>query len=252
MPLSCRLRALITGGLTVVSGAGAYELQIQVSDAHGRAKVAETAAGVALMVLTAGIPTWEQWRQVRQRRTAETLATKAVADLRIAMADVLEPLTSLLGDINKAHGPYRRELQGQAVQAVLNSAAFVVDTERARACFFRLEAGPPKRLKPEKWAGRSGKPHSRFVAGAPDGDAVLKMIDEEDRRYCPDVDAEPPPGWSGTSSGYRTFVAVPVFAGNECYGMLTVDALRPGDLAMEEDSGLVDVFAHLLAAILSA
>lgn len=252
MSVSRRTRAAITGGLTVLSGGGAYEVQIQVATAKGSTKTWEITLGVLLAVVTAALPTYEQWRQVRQRRTAEYLATAAQSDLRVAMADVLEPLTALLGSIHKAHGPAQVELKGNAVQMVLNSAAGMVDTQRARACFFRNEPGPPRRLRPEKWAGRSGRPHTEFEAGRPDGDAALTMVRERERRYCPDVDPDPPPGWSGTTSGYRTFVAVPVYAGDECFGMLTVDALAPGDLATEAESGLVDVFAHLLGVILSA
>lgn len=251
MAVTRRTRARITGTLTVVSAAGAYGLAFQVATAHGATKAVEVAAGVLLTALTGGIPTREQWRQVRERRTAESLAKTATTDLRVAIGDALEPLTGQLGYLNRATEPTKTQLRGEALQQVLVAVAGLVDPNRARACFFRLEQGPPRRLEPNKHFGRSVPPHSSFVSGAPSGDAALEMLETGGRRYCRDVNQDPPPGWAGTTSGYQTFVAVPVSAGGECYGMLTVDALAPGDLAQEEESGLVDVFANLLGAILS-
>lgn len=250
MAVTRRTRAMITGALTVVSGSGAYELAIQESTARGGARAAEIAAGVLLTALTGGIPTYEQWRQVRERRTAEALAKSATAALVVAMGDVLEPLTGQLGNLNRATGVTVDQLRGEALQQALVAASGLVDPDRARACLFRLEEGPPRRLQPDKHSGRSGPPHSNFVAGRADGNAALGMLDSHGRRYCRDVKRDPPPGWSGTTSGYQTFVAVPVYAGETCYGMLTIDALSPGDLAREEESGLVDVFANLIGAIL--
>jgi transcriptional regulator with GAF, ATPase, and Fis domain len=247
-----RPRALITGALTLLFAAVAYDIQIQVATATGHTKTAEIIGGVTAAVLAVFIPSREQWLQVRERRVAVDLASAAKTDLRVAIADVLEPLTALLGQINKQTGVHKQHSVGLATQALLNSASGLAGSTRARACFFRLQQGPPKRLNPELWAGRSGKPHSNFLGGTAEGDAALAMCMSQERRYCEDVKANPPPGWSGTTSGYRTFVSVPVYAGNECFGMLTVDALNPGELAAETESGLVDVLAHLLGAILSA
>lgn len=236
----------------MVFGCLAYWLGIRVGSATGTAKSVQTVLGIAATALTGGIPTYEQWRQVKERRVAEALAADAQEELRVAVGDVLEPLTAHLGRINQATEPSKSGLQGEAVQMVLNAASGLAGTRRTRACFFRLTEGPPRRLDPEKWAGRSGQPHTEFVAGTAAGDAALGMLDAQDRRFCRDVAEDPPPGWTGTTSGYRTFVSVGVYAGTHCFGMLTLDALQPGDLDSEEASGLVDVFGHLLGAILSA
>jgi len=248
--LTRRTRAGVTSTLTISFAAAAYALSIQVGTATGRTKVIEISLGVIFTVLTGALPSYEQYRQIRERRTAERLAADAQSQLRVAIGDALEPVTGLLADLARAKGLAKTTLRGQSIQALLNCAAGVVGTDRARACFFRL-ASDPQRLVPQEHAGRSSRPRTTFLAGNPDGDAALAMVNSRQRRYCLDVATDPPPGWSGTTSGYSTFVSVPVWAGAEPLGMLTVDALAPGDLADEEGSGLVDVFANLLGAILS-
>lgn len=250
-----RLRIVVTTSLTLGSGALAYWLQIGVADATGTQKQIETWSGVVCAVLAVGVPLREQWLEARSRRAAEGLASDAKRELRVAISDVLEPLTGLVAHINKQSGPVKQRNVGTGVQAVVAAAANIAGAGRARACFFRMEAGSgqrPRQLIPANFSGRSGKPKSDFVKGTAEGDAAIGMCDRQERRYCYDVQTDPPPGWGGTTSGYRTFVAVPVVAGTQCFGMLTVDAMVPGDLAHEEERGLVDVLAHLLGAILSA
>ena len=78
------------------------------------------------------------------------------------------------------------------------------------------------------------------------------MVDTRERLFCADVTTVPPPGWTGSRSGYQTFVSITVAAGDQVYGMFTVDALQAGDLDDEEEVGLLDLLADLLAAVLSA
>lgn len=250
-----RARAVITTSATVACAGAAYGLQISAGSAHGTAQGVEVGLGVLTAVLAAAIPLREQRLQVRERRVAEYLAAQATGELRVAISDVLEPLAKLLGDLSMAAGQHKKELVGVGKQSVVSAAAGIVGVERSRACFFRevTDATTGKRrLVPDVFAGRSGQPHTTFEEGTPAGDAALSMCDESRRLYCEDVDVSPPTGWSGTSSGYRTFVSVPVTAGSRTLGMLTVDALTPGDLADEEASRLIDALAHILAAILSA
>ena len=48
---------------------------------------------------------------------------------------------------------------------------------------------------------------------------------------CARTPASPPPGWNNKTHEYRTLISVAMVAGIPAYGMLTVDALDPGDLA---------------------
>ena len=72
-------------------------------------------------------------------------------------------------------------------------------------------------------------------------------LDDGDR-LCEDIDENPPPGWDTTKQhDYRTFISVSVIAGYTAYGMLTLDALEPGELTTE-DKGLLRLMAGVLAA----
>ncbi len=239
-------------GGTVAAGLSAYLLTAESGTAHASAHVVLVVLGAASTAVTAAIPAEAALRQARERRSAEQLAEQAQASLRIAVADGLEPVTGLLAELVRLRGRRKTERRGEAVQATLTCAAGLVGVDRARVSLYVLRDGPPLSLVPVAHAGRSGAPRAPFVAGTPDGDAVLAVVHAQGRRYSADVRRSPPPGWAGSDGSYRTFVAVSVASGATALGMLTIDALQPGELAVEESAGLVDVFAHLLAAILSA
>ncbi len=77
------------------------------------------------------------------------------------------------------------------------------------------------------------------------------MVLADEDRLCEDILADPPPGWdSAKDRDYRTFISVSVIAGDTAYGMLTLDALGPGDLDTD-DKGLLRLMAGVLAVALS-
>ena len=104
---------------------------------------------------------------------------------------------------------------------------------------------------PTDFAGRSGSPSTTFVAGTPGGDAAIGMVLSDADRLCEDILTDPPPGWDSTTQrDYRTFVSVSVIAGDIAFGMLTLDALEPGDLT-PDDMRLLRLMAGALAVALS-
>lgn len=255
VPISRRARAVVTGVVTVTAGAGAYLCGEAAPALHKSKHAWDVAGAVVLTALTGAAPSLEQYRQTRERRAAENLAKAAREDLRVTLTDTLEPLTKILGEVrNATSGPVKEQLRGEGIHSVVYAAAQLIGTDRARACFYKIQVTPglARRVVPQVHAGRSGRPSHIFTVGTPAGDAVFKMIDNGERRYCPDVSTHPPPGWQGTQSGYKTFVSVSVRAVTRPWGMLTLDALEPGDLRLEEEAGLMDVLANLLGAILSA
>jgi hypothetical protein len=164
----------------------------------------------------------------------------------------LDPIMRLLGQIALERRSIEREkLRAQAVPLVLNSASQLIGPDRARACWFRLDAGPPKTLVPTLATGRAGSPSTTFVEGTSAGDAAIGMVLSNEDRFCEDIALEPPPGWDGSKErDYRTFVSVSVIAGDVAYGMLTLDAQEPGDLT-GDDMRLLRLMAGALAVGLS-
>ncbi len=142
-------------------------------------------------------------------------------------------------------------MRAQAIPLVLKTAAEFIGPDRSRACWFWLEPGPPKQLTPDQSAGRAGSPSTTFTEGTPSGDAAVGMVLADEDRLCEDIETSPPPGWDSTKQrDYRTFISVSVIAGDTAYGMLTLDALEPGDLTAE-DKGLLRLMAGILAVALS-
>lgn len=211
---------------------------------------------VVIQVLATGlawlIPQLGQWRAEGRQESAEEREFEARVQTFLRMNDALDPIMRLLGDLAvQPDEGERAKLRAQAVTVVLMSATQLIGAERARACCFRLEEGPPRRLTPTDAFGRAGSPSSVFEEGTEAGDAAIEMVLHDEDRICEDVRTDPPPGWdAGRERDYATFVSVSVMAGDTAYGMLTLDALEPGDLT-KDDMRLLRLMAGALAVALS-
>jgi GAF domain-containing protein len=223
-------------GLVAFSGAEA--------GAAGPLRLLWILTSVAMSVVGAAVPGYEQIRKERQRR-------RAAVQMRVTMNDALDPIVRHLGRLAKASSKRRDSLREATIPMILYSAVHLIGVERVRACWFRLVENEPRRLVPDKDAGRADQPERVFEEGTPEGDPVFEMIRNNEYVVRADADAEPPPGWrTSETHGYRSFVAVPVVAGQTAYGMLTVDAVDAGGVT-EDDVQLVRLLAGLLAAALS-
>ena len=196
-----------------------------------------------------------QARQIVARRSEATTEEREIdarVETRVAMNDALDPILRLLGTIALETDLLEREkLRAQAVPLVLKTAAEFIGPDRARACWFKLDPGPPRRLDPVEAVGRAGSASTTFEAGTTAGDAAIDLVLADQDLLCDDIDVAPPPGWDTTKGrDYRTFVSVSVIAGDTAYGMLTLDALEPGTLDVE-DMALLRLMAGALAVALS-
>lgn len=226
------------------------------------ATLARSASGTRLVVLIVVqaaatglaflIPQARQLIASRSEATAQEREIEARVETRVAMNDALDPILRLLGTLAlEPDAVTRNESRAQAIALVLKTAAEFIGPERSRACWFRLEPGPPKQLVPDQFAGRAGSPSTTFTEGTPAGDAAIGMVLVDQDRLCEDIETGPPPGWDSTKQrDYRTFISVSVIAGDTAYGMLTLDALEPGALTVE-DKGLLRLMAGVLAVALS-
>ncbi len=221
-------------------------------DSSGTKATLFVIASVVLTGLAFLIP---QVRQVIARRsgaTAEEREIEARVETRVAMNDALDPILRLVGNLALEPDEVTRDqMRAQTIPLVLKTAAEFIGPARSRACWFKLEPGPPTRLDPTDFAGRAGSPSTTFVEGTPAGDAATGMVLADEDRLCEDILADAPPGWdSAKDRDYRTFISVSVIAGDTGYGMLTLDALGPGDLDTD-DMGLLRLMAGVLAVALS-
>jgi hypothetical protein len=120
---------------------------------------------------------------------------------------------------------------------------------RLRVSYFALAPGPPPKLVPQAFAGRSGAPTVSFDRTTRAGRFLLRIA-YDGWTTVDDVEQLRVPVWCDEEHQYRTFAAGPVGGpGNEPAGLLVVDALTPGELATL-DLPLVRLLTHLLSLAL--
>ena len=101
----------------------------------------------------------------------------------------------------------------------------------------------------QAWASARRRPEN--TAGTTAGDAAIGLVLADEDLLCEDLESAPPLGWDlAKERDYRTFISVSVIAGDTAYGMLTLDAVEPGTLDVE-DKALLRLMAGVLAVALS-
>jgi len=188
-----------------------------------------------------------------QQWAAEDSERRARIDTRVQIADVLRPLAETLAKMPSLSKAEKREQCESMKRGVVDAAAELLGPDRSRAGWFEYRDDRPRRLIPvaELRRGRADPQRTEFVSGTVEGDAALELLENDTTRFCPDVDSEPPPGWvSAEHNSYRTFISAGVVAEGRKFGMLTLDALQPGDLT-QTDVYAMSLLAKLLAAALA-
>src|SRR5262249_28337383 len=107
----------------------------------------------------------------------------------------------------------------------------------------------PPTLRLERFAGRAGAPTVSFAEGTAAGDSALRALRGGVWTYVEDTARTRPRFWWDAAPEDRTYLAGPVTTGESTFGLLTLDALRPGELA-EVDLALVQLLSGLLATAL--
>jgi len=210
-----------------------------------------TLGAVLASVTAAGVPAYEQIRKERLRARAQRAAVDAAVRMRVTMNDALDPIVRQLGRVATAARPERAALAEAAIPMVLDSAAHLAGTGRVRACLFRFAPGTPRVLVPSEYSGRVDDPLEPITEGTTEGDLVFGMIRHNQHLFYPDLATSTPPGWHLTPpQTYRSFVAVPVAAGHNAFGMLMVDALEADGLR-RADVPLIRLLGGLLAVALA-
>jgi GAF domain-containing protein len=212
-----------------------------------------TWALVVAGAVAVAVPLWvksrRELRQEAEARSAETLAIETDARLRLIVGDVVTPIAEVVGRVHQTVGTGERgSLRGQLEQLVVEAAASLCDGERARAVFFQLERGE---MRAAAWFGRGDPPTTVFTDNPGDrrGQEALLLVRFHDYLLIDDVraeelprGAEPRPG-----AGYRSFISVSVFCGDQDLGMLSVDAPEPHAFD-ETDLNVMRAMAQLLGA----
>ena len=183
-------------------------------------------------------------------------ASKAGAEARLEIKDVLAPLTAAVKNIPHERSSAKRR---QPVVSFLTAAtAFSIqlaEGPKLRATFFEVvdrdgrQAFAPTRLS----SGRGDPPESVFVEGdGAEGDEVWLFAREGRPRYEPDIRRSPPPFMDTRRvREYRSFITMPVMVGDEPIGLLTINSPRMKGLT-SDDVVALRVVAELYATAVAA
>lgn len=225
---------------------------------------------LACVVLAAAVPAYTTLRSkrrearaaaevARQEKGVQQREIEARTNARVEVGSALDPvvrtLADLAGSLRNATASQqkavRQALRSEVVSLVVQIAPQIMGPRGStRSCYLDLDPGPPSRkLVLSRYRGGRLDPQSQqeFIADTEHGKYVIAKVLHNEADYYPDLDQEAPPGFDVSSVRYKTFISVPVVAGNDAYGLLTVDALHANDLAAL-DLDLMRVMADLVAA----
>ena len=242
----------------VAASTAAWLSGVMSGKATGDLRILLMVCGAVFTATAAGLPLWQQARASRARADAITAAQSARAAMRVAMQDALDPFAALLLQIAIARPRQKPVLRGEAIALALTTIAQMGEAggvadpgvpRRLRVSYFALDAGPPPKLVPQAFAGRSGAPTLSFDRTTRAGQFLLRIA-YDGWATVDDVEQLRVPVWCDEEHQYRTFAAGPVAgSGHEPAGLLVVDALAPGELAAL-DLPLVQLLTHLLSLAL--
>ena len=209
--------------------------------------------GAVATVIALLLPARQTWLEVRVREDAEQLAKAAVTNYQLAVRSVLLPLTDLFDRIITApHETGRIEAKGAAKQAVVNSVVQFTDVPRARSCYFDYEhSNQERRLVCRIYAGRDSRPRTQFSSADPSHEEIFKLLESRQTELKENIDLEESPRFpSDRDYNYKTYISVPVATSAEIFGLLTLDALHPGQLLPQHEKEML-LFAQLLGIALA-
>jgi DNA-binding response OmpR family regulator len=228
---------------------------------------------IACIVLAAAIPAYTTLRSKRREANAAAAAARreksirqreidATIKARVEVGSALDPIVRSLADgaadlrnaTPQAQTGIRDALRAAVVGLAVQITPQIMGPKGStRSCYLNFDPGPPKRklaLSRYRAGRQDAQARTEFVEGTVHGDYVIKKVTENEADFFPDLDDKAPEGFDVKSVRYRTFISVPVVAGDTAYGLLTVDALKAGQLS-ELDLDLMRVMAGLVATAMA-
>lgn len=216
---------------------------------HGPVRV-YWSLGSFLAILTTGVIT------LNKELNADAARNEAIR-ARIALATALtsagQPLVAALGNVTSTD---RLEDARANLLVLLNSAVGLAQTEigrlsscsKTRAAFYCFEGDNLVRRACRGYAA-SDVPRQEFTSGRSlHDDEVIRFAKGENARLVMDLENDPPPHFiDHRGRSYKSFVSVPVRAGNTSFGLLTADA-DSAFAIMEVDKGYLILIAGTLGA----
>jgi GAF domain-containing protein len=189
----------------------------------------------------------------RRTRTIRNEAIRAKTALGMTFSGVGQPLIAALGSATAAS---KVEDVRAAVKVLLNRTVAVAQAEcgrqtdldcRTRAVFYRF-VGP--NLELAYCEGRHGDtPRESFLLnGSPHEQEAIRVARGQNAVVVNDLENSPPPHFTDSKGrSYKAFIAVPVRAGGQSFGLFIADSDKAFSFS-DVDKGYLVVLAGILAA----
>jgi hypothetical protein len=203
------------------------------------------------LVIAAGLIIGAGALALAEKRSANRLELDLIAeqaDVRVAINDLLEPLMQEFGRAMATSGRARARLFERLVPLGLTAAHSFLGGRRTRASFFRVRRNADDKWEfaPDQSQGRAGQPRTVFTLEDEPAIGMVLRLKEQGYDFCEDIEENPPEGFPGTGSGYRTYLSVLARNGDKIAGLVSVDSPDPGDLAPDDRH-----FLNVVATIIS-
>jgi hypothetical protein len=193
-------------------------------------------AGLVLFIIA------ESWR----RETVKGARSER-GNFTVLLADALLPLIRRLGTMPKRDSAGRSNVLEKVLGSVAMAApALLPHAGRLRVVVYRLEparGSRPRRLVPDTF-GRKDHAKTLSEGDGGRGDAVFAVLTSGEADFVADVTKADLQGRARSGKKYQTFISAAITADDQAFGVLNVDAPRPGDLD-EGDIVAVELLAEL-------
>lgn len=208
-----------------------------------------------LAVVGFAVPAARAREAERRADQAEHDVEDAKVAMRTALSDYLLPTLGYV--VSGIDDDSAEAAKAEAVTLVLSDAASLCrngEDVRTRACWYELQDTSDNigdlALIPKRHYGRGLQPSTRFDARDARGRDLLMLLSKEGYELWPDLRVDVPKNWKESKGrGYETFLVVSVRSASEYFGIITVDADKPGVLT-QADVDVVRILGWVLALAL--
>jgi GAF domain-containing protein len=236
--------------IAAICAGAAFVAQVKAGEhLSAWASWAITLGGAVATMLVLVLPARQAWLE---REDATSVATDAVTANRLALRSTLIPLTDIFDAIITAPDEKARMgAKGAMKNAVTNSVVQLIEVPQSRSCYFDYEReGEVAKLTCKLYSGRGPKPKTDFLNTDPRYEEIFQLLESRQSELRENTEVGDPPRFP-RSGNYKTYISVPVATSVEIFGLLTLDALEPGQLKQEHEREML-LLAQLLGIALAS
>lgn len=234
--------------LPVALPAGAAICSGAATASHGAGQLLWAVGAIAATTATAALSVWKD----RASASAAYDAAESRARLANTLTRAAEPMVNALATVTAAPSPEQRRIALEVLISLVidhtHTQCWLPEpaTADVRATFYELVGG---HLLRRRTAGRADTPRPDFRSDRSYHDhEAIRLAHGEHPLIVHDLHEAPPAHFQDSKGRtYRSFIAAPVRAGADSYGLLVIDADQPNTFTPTDKHHVL-----LMCAILGA